>query len=245
MAEPRELVERLEQRRELPDGSSERFGGYGIMGVPLASGHVLAMRRFTASSLGEAYTSVWHRDPVGSWTFYTDVPPKLACPRYFGSVLSSAEVREIGITWSGPRDLTISIEDAPCLVWHVSLSPTAATRVMNAMAGALPEVLWRKEAVLKPMGIVAGILLRAGRVSLMGKVPNHQRFIVNPTLIWAVQSNTARMGDRVLGSVGPLPVQAKLGDFWIPQRAIFAFGRAFFEPFDPALHAVATGASSG
>ncbi len=58
MAEPMELVERLGQYGDLPSGNAERFAGYGVMGIPFASGHVLAMRRFVASSLGEAYTSV-------------------------------------------------------------------------------------------------------------------------------------------------------------------------------------------
>jgi hypothetical protein len=34
-----------------------------LMGLPLASGHILAMRRFPASSVGPGYTSVWHRGP--------------------------------------------------------------------------------------------------------------------------------------------------------------------------------------
>ena len=75
MAGPKELVDKLEQGAELPSGNEERFVGYGVMGVPFTSGHLLAMRRFPASSLGEGYTSVWHRDPQGRWTFYSDVPP--------------------------------------------------------------------------------------------------------------------------------------------------------------------------
>jgi hypothetical protein len=93
MAAPKDLVEKLEQGAELPGGNEERFVGYGVMGVPFTSGHLLAMRRFPASSLGVSYTSVWHRDPQGKWTFYTDVPPQLACPRYFGSAVAEAVVR--------------------------------------------------------------------------------------------------------------------------------------------------------
>ena len=88
-------------------------------------------------------------------------------------------------------------------------------------------------------------MLRAGRLGLTGQVPNHQRFVANPMLIWAIGSSTARMGNQDLGSVGPLPVQARLGDFWIPQRGIFAIGRAFFEPLDPERHALTTATSSG
>ena len=47
--EPRKLVAQLEVAASLPAGSNERFNGYGVMGLPFRSGHVLAMRRFTAS----------------------------------------------------------------------------------------------------------------------------------------------------------------------------------------------------
>ncbi len=245
MAEPKELVDKLEQGAVLPSGNEERFVGYAVLGVPFSSGHLLAMRRFPATSLGEGYTSVWHRNPQGKWTIYTDVPPQLACPRYFGSAIAEALVRDIEITWRGPRDFTVSIEDDLGLIWHLSLTETPATRLMNAMGGALPDPLWRREAVLKPMEKAAGLVLRAGRLRLLGQVPNGQRFMVNPMRIWMIQSSTARMGDGDLGEVGPLPVQARLGDFWIPQRGIFAIGRAFFEPLDPARHALTTATSSG
>src|SRR5215210_6201979 len=120
MAEPKELVDSLEQGAELPSSNEERFAEYGVMGVPFTSGDLLAMRRFSASLLGQGYTSVWHRDPQGRWTFYTDVPPQLACPRYFGSAISEAGVREIEITWSSPRDFTILIEEDSSLNWHLS-----------------------------------------------------------------------------------------------------------------------------
>jgi hypothetical protein len=169
----------------------------------------------------------------------------LACSRYFGSAVDEAVEREIDITWTSPRDLTISIEEDPGLDWRLSLSKTPATRLLNAVGGVLPDALWRKEAVLKPMGKAAGLLLRAGRLGLTGQAPNRQTFIANPMLVWAIRPSTARMGDRDLGRVGPLPEQTRLGDFWIPQRGIFAIGRAFFEPLDPARHALTTAISSG
>ncbi len=245
MLESKELVDRLELGTKLPSGNEERFTGYGVLGVPFTSGDLLAMRRFPASSLGESYTSVWHRDPQGRWTIYTSVAPQLACPRYFGSAIDETGVREIEISWRSPRDFTLSIEEDPALEWHLSLGQTPATRLINAVGGALPDALWRKEAVLKAMGKAGGLMLRAGRLRLTGQVPNHQRFIANPMHIWAIQSSTARIGNQDLGSVGPLPVQTRLGDFWIPQRGIFAIGRAFFEPLDPARHALALAISSG
>ena len=240
MAEPGELVQGLERNAELPGGSAERFAGYGVMGVPFASRDLLAMRRFTASSLGEGYTSVWHRDPQGRWTFYLDVPPNLACPRYFGSAISAAVVTKIEIDWHGPRNLTVGVKRDPGLDWRLALAETPATRAMNAIAGVLPDALWRKEAVLKPMSAMAGVMLGAGRLGLTGLTPNRQRFIANPMRIWAVRSSAATIADRALGGVSPLPEQTRLGDFWIPQCGIFAIGRAYFEPLDPARHAVVT-----
>ncbi len=64
--EPKDLVDRLERGVDLPRGSEERFSGYGVMGLPFVSGHVLCLRRFPVTSLGEGYTSVWHRDPKGA-----------------------------------------------------------------------------------------------------------------------------------------------------------------------------------
>jgi hypothetical protein len=245
MLEPKELVERLEQGTELPSGNEERFSGYGVLGVPFTSGDLLAMRRFPASSLGESYTSVWHRDPQGRWTIYTSVAPQMACPRYFGSAIDEALVREIEISWTSPQDFTLSIEEDPALEWHLSLAQTPVTRLMDAVDSVLPDALWRKEAVLKAMGKAGGLMLRAGRLPLAGQVPNGQRFHLTPKHIWVIQSSTARMGNQDLGSVGALPVQTRLGDFWIPQRGMFVIGHAFFEPLDPARHALTTVTSSG
>ena len=55
MPKPKELVEALDKRAELPDGQWEGFSGYAVIGLPFRSGHVLALRRFTASSLGPGY----------------------------------------------------------------------------------------------------------------------------------------------------------------------------------------------
>jgi hypothetical protein len=31
-------------------------------------------------------------------------------------------------------------------------------------------------------------------------------------------------------------MQARLGDFWLPQRGLFIIGHVFMEQFDPARH---------
>lgn len=236
--EPRELVEMLETGAELPEGEDERFVGYGVMAAPFSSGHILCMRRFPASSVGPAYTSVWHYAPEGRWTFHQNVPAQQACPRFFGSALAEAHQRDIALDWTGPRSLHIAIGDE--LDWDVSLAPTPVTRLMNAIGGLMPDALWRSSSVLKLMGAFAGVALRAGRLSMVGRVPNGQTFAVNPRLIWSIPAGRAAVRGQDLGPVGAASSQPKLGDFWIPQRGLFAIGRAFFEPFDAARHLSAT-----
>jgi hypothetical protein len=58
MREPAEYAGEIERDATLPAGSGERFSGYGVMGLPFRSGHILALRRFPASSIGPGYRSV-------------------------------------------------------------------------------------------------------------------------------------------------------------------------------------------
>lgn len=228
MRTPRALAADAENC-EMPAGTGERFAGYGVMGLPFRSGHVLAMRRFTASSIGPAYTSVWHRDPEGNWVFWQDVQAEQACPRYFSAALKDTRTVEIELSWPSERTLHIAIPEVE-LDWATTMAATAATRVLNGIGRAMPDRLWQARPVLKAMGPVAARALRAGRIGMVGTTPNGQAFIANPLRVFVIDESTARLGTEAMGSPGPLGKQARLSDFWIPQRGIFAIGRAFFEP---------------
>jgi hypothetical protein len=236
---PRDVIERLETARSLPPGSEERFNGYGVMGLPFTSGHILAMRRFPASSVGPGYTSVWHRAPNGEWVFYANVAPRQSCIRFFGATASGAIETEIDALWPEPFRLRVTIPSVP-LDWEVNLASTPATKLMSAAGHFVPDAAWRCPAVLAAMAKVAGPLLRAGRVGLHGRVPNGQDFVANPRLLWAVVDSRAVLSGQDLGPPGPVHPQARLGDFWIPQRGILAIGQSYFEPFDPARHSSST-----
>ncbi|WP_427172262.1 hypothetical protein [Arthrobacter sp. 92] len=231
-----DLIADVERNPRLPPGPEERFAGYGIMGVPFSSGHVLGLRRFTASSVGPGYTSVWLRRPSGAWTMYTDAAAGVACPRYFGSVLESAPVRSIAVDWLDDHRFTVTIGEDVGLRWEVVLTASPITRVMSAVASAVPEKLWRSRPFLKAMGAVAGPVLGAGRIGLTGHVPNHQGFRANPKRMWFISESTASLNGKDLGRLQALPVQTRLGDFWIPQRGIFMIGQTAFDTFDPAVH---------
>ncbi len=232
---PRHLIEQLETSPSLPPGSEERFNGYGLMGLPFASGHILAMRRFISSSIGPGYTSVWHRAPNGDWTFYADVSPRQACTRFFGAIAADAIKTEIRITWTGPFQLNITMP-AMQFTWEIEVGVTTATRIMNAAGHLLPAAAWQHRTVLTTMGGVAGLLLGVGNVGLSGRVPNGQNFVANPRVLWNVRDSRARLAGEEFGPPGPVQPQARLGDFWIPQRGILAIGQAYFEIFDPARH---------
>jgi hypothetical protein len=227
MREPGELVKDLEQHAELPPGSEERFFGYGVMGLPFSSGHVLGLRRFPASSIGPGYHSVWHRDPDGRWTFYQDQPPELACTRYFGAEVDDVREGPIRIDWMGPRRFEVRAGDGD-LEWMVELASTPVTRLLNGAGSLLPARAWRSGPVLALISRIAGVALGAGRVQLRGHAPNGQRFVANPLTMWVTSRSTATVGGTALGEMGPAPEQAHLRDFAIPQKGIFVIGRAFF-----------------
>jgi hypothetical protein len=222
-----EAAAEAEARAQLPEGPGERFAGYGVMGLPFSSGHVLAMRRFPASSVGPAYTSIWHRDPEGAWTFWQDQAAELACPRYFSAALAEARQVRIDLTWTGPATLLLTVPER-AFTWSTTFRTSAVTTVLNGVGSILPDRWWRSDRVLSLLGPVAGAALRAGHVTLAGDVPNGQHFQANPLEVWLVAGSTATLDGVDLGPPGPLDEQARLGDFWIPQRGVFAIGRAFF-----------------
>ena len=236
MREPRQLAQRAESSPSLPKGTEERFSGYGVMGLTFSSGHVLGLRRFTASSIGGGYTSVWHRAPSGEWTFYQDVPPEQACSRYFGPSLRRALVRPIDVRWTESHAVSVEVDDGRAVQWDVRLAEPPAIRAMNVMASMMPDAMWHNEVVLRAMGAMASHMLGAGRMVLSGRVPSGQHFTANPLVAWTIPSSSARIDGVDIGAPGSLLVQEHLGDFWIPQRGLFVVGRAFFEPLDPTRH---------
>ena len=236
---PQRLVDQIEAAPVLPPGSDERFNGYGVMGLPFSSGHVLALRRFPVTSVGPGYTSVWHRDPRGEWTFYSTAAAHLGCSRYFGMNALASIQTDVRISWTAPARFRVFVP-AAALEWDVAVGQTRATQIMNAVAALLPGAAWRSPTFLAAMGRMAGPFLGVGRVGLQGRVPNGQRFVANPRVLFRVLESRAALKGIDLGSPGPVAPQAQLGDFWIPQRGMFAIGGAYFESFDPARHSART-----
>ena len=64
-------------------------------------------------------------------------------------------------------------------------------------------------------------------MNLAGRTPNGQEFIANPRQVWLVKSSHAIICGVDAGPLGPLAEQARLRDFLIPQKGVFAVARAF------------------
>lgn len=244
MQSARDLAQATEEHPQLPSGRGERFAGYGIMGLPFASGHVLALRRFGGSSIGPGYTSVWHRAPSGNWTIYQDVAPELGCARYFGPALTRTHVLPISVRWPAADRLEVQFEGTHSLQWRCVLGSSPALRAMNSLAAKMPRSWWQRDGVLGAMGGAARAVLGTGRLGLSGRAPSGQRYVANPLVTFGIEGSRAKLDGEDLGTPGPLPYQERLGDFWIPQRGLFVIGRTTFEPFDRTRHRLQTRAGA-
>lgn len=205
---------------DLPPGTDDRVAGYGVIGLPFASGHYLAFRDFTASSFGAPYRSIWHRNPAGEWAVYSSIDPEYGCPRFIGAALSYPPViTPIDVTWLGEATVRILADDI--LDWTLTIAPSWSTRLMTGMGRRIPAWMWTNRSVMAALGRMAGPTLSAGRMCLNGTMPNGQEFFAAPRRIWAVPSSSASVRGEDLGPIGPLAEQDRLGDFWLPQRGIF------------------------
>ena len=219
----------------LPDGDDERVVGFGVMGLPFASGHYLAFRDFPETSFSPAYLSVWHRTADGVWTFYATTPGPQSCSRYFSSATPiDPVVCDINATWVTPWSLAISIDGV--LDWRVDIQTSLATRLMSVLGGRLPAAASRSRRTLAMMSHVVGPLLGIGKIRLTGNLPNGQEFRIAPKRVWAVADSTAVVQGEDLGPLGPHAVQGNLADFQLPQRGICVVAQGRFEAFDVARH---------
>jgi hypothetical protein len=194
------------------------------------------------SSIGPAYTSIWHRSPDGRWSFWSTAAPEVSCARYTGEVSDDTHQTAIRLAWPEPCHLTITADD-PALSWEVTFAATPASKTLSALAQRLPAPFLAREDVLRVLGPVAGTFLGAGRLALTGRMPNGQTFHLVPSHVWPVTASRACLEAADLGSPAPLPEQATIGDFRIPQHGLLAVGALDFDLLSPAQHSTRTARS--
>jgi hypothetical protein len=168
---------------------------------------------------------------------YATTPGQQSCARYVSSATPNAAVQcAIDVAWTSPWSLLVGI--AGVLEWHVDIRATPSTRLTSTIAGLLPAGTWTNELLLGMVARAVRPVLRAGHIQLSGTVPNGQRFMIAPTQVWTASGRAVLRGED-LGPVGPLDRQARLADFWPPQRGLFVVGSGHFETFETAKHRAA------
>jgi hypothetical protein len=228
---PRAVATRLESSLRPTEGAAEWLEGYGVTGVTFASGHVLVLRRFAASSIGPPFTSVWHRDPRGDWTLHADLEPELAWARYFGAAAVRSVRDEVTLAWLGTHSLSVQVLHAR-LAWAVHLAPTIGTRVLSALAPRIPAAAWRSRLATRVIAGLGGRSLGVGRATLEGRSPNGLRYAIRPRRLWSVDASVGRIHGRHLGPLVLPRAQARLGDVWLPRWGLFVVGQESVLP-DP------------
>jgi hypothetical protein len=127
MRKPAEIVDELERRPDLPPGAGERFYGYGVMGLPFESGHVLGsgVSRSRPSAGWPARCRTAPGARTGCWR---------SCPARPARSLRPGGVRLAGVTPNGQR-----FTANPLKIWVASSSrATIGGRNLGEM-GPAPE----------------------------------------------------------------------------------------------------------
>jgi hypothetical protein len=227
-ATPRDAAGVLEAAPSVARGRGARFSGYGVLGMGFASGHVLALRRITGSSLGPGFATVWHRDPAGRWRFHTDADPDTTCARYFGVAGELVREDAIAIEWQGSHLFSVRVP-GPKLAWVVHLAPAPAARTLRTLARGLPGPLRHHAAVRRVMDAATARLLRVDELTMEGRTPSGHGFRLDTDAFWLVDGSTARCGGEHLGPAVSLRAPVRLGDFRVPQWGLFTVGGVHFE----------------
>jgi hypothetical protein len=72
----------------------------------------------------------------------------------------------------------------------------------------------------------------AGSEKLEGSHTERPGIHANPQQVWLVKSSRVVVNGADISPLGPLPERARLNEFLVPQRGIFAIARAFLEKTD-------------
>ena len=211
---------------EAPWIGHEYVRGWGVFGLPLDSGHVLALRVFPQSSFGP-YRTLWHRDPDGHWSIHADAPHvEYACPRYYGPACQSVTEARIGLTWRGDRTLHITM-DQPSLDWTVRLGRSPVMGLLNLVSAAMPLSSWRPPSLLQARERMAQAL-GLGRLRLCGVMPSGHSGLLMPERMYLITHSDAVLEGADLGKPVRLPRNPVIGDIPLPARGVLAIGQGMW-----------------
>lgn len=205
----------------------EHVRGYGVFGLPLSSGHTLALRVFPVNDFAP-YATVWHRAPDGTWSIYYQAPrPDVACPRYYGPAVHHIVPATIELDWQSRSELRIRV-DRPHLEWTVWMQEPPHLRALNAVSRRLPLWTWRSTPLLSAREWMAK-LLGMGAVRLAGRMPSGHAGVLMPQRMYFIDRAEVTLAGVDLGTPVGVRDNPMIGDVPLPARGIFAIGQAHWQ----------------
>lgn len=236
------LSEMREGRGHAPWAGHEYVKGWGVFGLPFDSGHVLALRVFPENDFAP-YRTLWHRDPQGRWAIYVDGPRlDTACPRYYGAACDHAGHARIGLAWTGPATLRVSM-DQPALDWTLAASSNRVLDALNTVGAALPLATWRPKPLLKARELLAQAL-GMGHLELHGVMPSGHLGTLMPRRMFFVDEARATFNGVDLGRPTHLRDNPAIGEVPLPARGILAMGAGMWEIRDAEEYQLARDATA-
>lgn len=226
---PLNLAEKAESIEPVAASSprdTREFGrGYAVMSLPFSSGHCLGLRVFPQNTFAP-YVSVWHQSPDGAWSIYVAGPSlDTTCPRYWGGATEHDSLTTIDVTWTGPNDLAIEMEE-PELVWSLSVTAPTALRWVNSLNAALPDWTWRIGPALRFREWFARRFLGMGDIRLAFRTASGHDTVLMAQENYFIDESAARLDGASLGEPVELDRNPTIGDVPLPSIPSFIFGQA-------------------
>lgn len=214
-----------------PIAGYEHVRGYGIYALPFKSGHVLALRVFPENDFAP-YSTIWHRTPDGHWSIYVDGPRHdTACPRYYSDATDHVQSANISITWVGPMELQVEMDD-PKLELTVQMDAPRPAKFLNAIGARIPTSLWRVPGMASLFAHIADAVFDIGDVTLIGTAPNGQHAMLLPRQMYPIDAAVGILDGENLGEPTTSETNPTMGDVAFPARPMLAVGEAYFEILD-------------
>lgn len=202
----------------------EYVKGWGVFGVPFASGHILALRVFPENNFSP-YRALWHRDPQGSWAIYVDGQQlETACPRYYGPECAYVGYARIQLEWTGSATLQVTV-DEPKLQWSLTARQSPILRVMNTISPRMPLSTWRSPLLVRAREVIAQHALGLGEIRMTGTTPSGHEGILMPQRMYFIDETTAVLDGIDLGRATRVYPNPNIGGISLPAHGVLAIGQ--------------------